>query len=168
MKIFPILGLGFVFLAGCRVGDGHVQGAAADMIDHPFPSFAFASIPGRDSVRSRHLAGSTSLVVFWATWCEPCREEVSVLKQLLKNDSSLKVIGLSVDESPAAVPLLVNRLSIPYPVGVGANTFYDSLKLESIPQSFLLDEKGILRDAFIGVVSDGALHQAIEKARQPL
>jgi cytochrome c biogenesis protein CcmG/thiol:disulfide interchange protein DsbE len=162
------LAVGVLFLAGCRVGDGHVHGAAADMIGHPFPSFAFASVPGRDSVRSRDLAGSTSLVVFWATWCEPCREEVGELKQLMRNDPSLNVVGLSVDDSPAAVPLMVNRLSIPYPVGVGANIFYDQLKLEEIPQSFLLDANGIVRDAFIGVVSDGALHQAVEKARQPL
>lgn len=168
MKILPILGFGLACLAGCRVGNGHGQGPAGDLVGKPFPGFAFASIPGRDSVRSRDLSGSVSLVVFWATWCEPCREEVGVLKTLIANDPSLKVVGLSVDDSPAAVPLLVNRLSIPYPVGTGANTFYDSLKLEEIPQSFLLDAHGIVRDAFVGVVSDGALHQAIEKARQPL
>lgn len=167
MKPFHLLALGLFFLAGCRLHDSRVRGAAGDMIGRPFPGFAFASIQGRDSVRSRDLSGSVSLVVFWATWCEPCREEAGVLKQLLKEDPTLKVVGLSVDESSAAVPLVVNRLAIPYPVGVGANTFFDRMKLEEIPQSFLLDANGIVRDAFVGAVSDAALHKAIETLRQP-
>ena len=167
MKTLPVFALGFAFLFGCRVGDGHAQGASADLIGKPFPGFAFASVPGRDSVRSRNLAGSASLVVFWATWCAPCRDEVGVLKTVLEKDPSLKVVGLSVDDSPAAVPLLVNRLSIPYPVGVGANAFYDSLKLEEIPQSFLPDAGGIVRDAFTGAVDAATLQRAIALARQP-
>jgi len=168
MKILPVLVLGILSLTGCRFGARHGERAAADMVGRPFPQVTFASLPGRDSVRIRDLAGATSLVVFWATWCEPCREEVGVLKQVLEQDSSLKIVGLSIDESPAAVPLLVNRLSIPYPVGVGANTFFDSLQLEVIPQSFLLDAKGIVRDAFAGAVDASTLRKAIEKARQPL
>ena len=167
MKLLPILGLSLLGLSGCRDGQSHARGAAVDLIGRPFPGFAFASNPGRDSVRSRDLAGSISLVVFWATWCEPCREEVPVLKDLLEKDPTLKVVGLSVDDSPAAVPLMVNRLSIPYPVGVGANTFYDGLKLEEIPQSFLLDAHGIVRDAFTGSVNVAILRQAIERAHQP-
>jgi cytochrome c biogenesis protein CcmG, thiol:disulfide interchange protein DsbE len=166
MKILPILGLGLVVLFGCRVREIQPHKAAASMIGHPFPGFAFPSIQGRDSVRSQDLAGSTSLVVFWATWCEPCRREVEVLKRLHGSDSSLKIIGLSVDESPAAVPLLVNRLSMSYPVGIGALSLFSQLGLDEIPQGFVLDSKGMVRDTF-GSSEEDQLLAAIRKARLP-
>ena len=175
-KMRTALALGFLLLSGCRIPHLHAllsrlrpKPAPQDLVGRPFPSFSFASTPGRDSVRSTDLRGTPSLVVFWATWCEPCREEVGTLEQVLKDEgpSGLKIIGLSVDDSPAAVPLLVDRLRIPYPVGIGANGFFYGLKLEEIPQIFVLDASGQVREAFTGEVDPAALRRAIAQARKP-
>ncbi|HXP90809.1 MAG TPA: TlpA disulfide reductase family protein [Fibrobacteria bacterium] len=169
MKPFAASILGILLLFGCRIPGIHLRPSPENLLNHPFPSFAFASIPGRDSVRSTDLLGSPSIVVFWATWCAPCREEVGTLERVLKEEgpSGLKIIGLSVDDSPAAVPLLVDRLQIPYPVGVGANGFFYDLKLEEIPQVYVLDGKGIVRGSFTGGAEEPALLQAIADARKP-
>jgi|SRR5664279_4697476 len=44
--------------------------------------------------------GKPLLVTFWATWCEPCRDEYPMLNQLAKEyaPQGLKVVGVSLDQ----------------------------------------------------------------------
>lgn len=44
--------------------------------------------------------GKPLLVTFWATWCEPCRDEFPMLNEVLKQYSpkGLNVVGVSLDE----------------------------------------------------------------------
>ncbi len=145
-------------LGGCHADP------ARKLVGSPFPAFALPSPGGRDSVRLSQLAGNPALVVFWATWCGPCGEEVGVLRQILSKYQShgLKIVGLSIDETAAPVPLLVERLKIPYPVATGALPLFDHMGLESLPQSYLLDKNGLVVESFTGAVPARAFEQAIE------
>jgi thiol-disulfide isomerase/thioredoxin len=44
--------------------------------------------------------GKPLLVTFWATWCEPCRDEYPMLNELAKQyaPQGLKVVGVNLDE----------------------------------------------------------------------
>jgi thiol-disulfide isomerase/thioredoxin len=44
--------------------------------------------------------GKPVLVNFWATWCEPCRDEYPMLNELAKQygPQGLKVVGVSMDD----------------------------------------------------------------------
>jgi len=44
--------------------------------------------------------GKPLLVTFWATWCEPCRDEYPMLNELAKRyaPQGLKVVGISMDD----------------------------------------------------------------------
>ena len=44
--------------------------------------------------------GKALLVNFWATWCEPCRDEYPMLNELAKEygPKGLKVVGVSMDD----------------------------------------------------------------------
>src|SRR5207237_8926426 len=44
--------------------------------------------------------GKPLLVTFWATWCEPCRDEYPMLNELAKQYASqgLKVVGVNLDD----------------------------------------------------------------------
>jgi len=48
----------------------------------------------------QQLKGKPVLVNFWATWCEPCRDEYPMLNQLAKQyaPQGLKVVGVSMDQ----------------------------------------------------------------------
>lgn len=50
------------------------------------------------------LRGQTVVINFWASWCEPCREEMPSLAQLARAHSGkLRVLAVNYKESPAAV-----------------------------------------------------------------
>jgi thiol-disulfide isomerase/thioredoxin len=47
-----------------------------------------------------HYRGEPLLVTFWATWCEPCRDEYPMLNELAKQyaPQGLRVVGVSLDD----------------------------------------------------------------------
>ena len=137
------------------------------MIGSAFPAFSYPEAMGTDSVRSASLTGHPSVVVFWATWCPGCLTEMKMLKTL-QTDTGFRGVGvalLSVDDPPAGVSLALPRLQIPYPVGVGAGPLLSSFQLDEIPQSFVLDAKGVVRTAFTGEMTREALLAAVQRAR---
>jgi thiol-disulfide isomerase/thioredoxin len=64
--------------------------------------------------------GRPLMVNFWATWCDPCRREIPLLKSLRRERSgeALEVIGIAVDFR-AAVIEYTRRIGIDYPVLIG-------------------------------------------------
>jgi thiol-disulfide isomerase/thioredoxin len=47
-----------------------------------------------------HFRGAPLLVTFWATWCEPCRDEYPMLNELAKQyaPQGLRVVGVNLDD----------------------------------------------------------------------
>jgi thiol-disulfide isomerase/thioredoxin len=80
------------------------------------------ALPGPDGVTHRlaDWKGRPMLVNFWATWCDPCRREIPLLKALRHEHSAdgLQVVGIAVD-SQDAVRQYTASYGIDYPVLVG-------------------------------------------------
>ena len=80
------------------------------------------ALPGPDGVvhRLSEWKGRPLLINFWATWCEPCRREIPLLKALRREREAdaLQVVGIAVDY-PAAVRKYAAARAIDYPVLVG-------------------------------------------------
>lgn len=83
-----------------------------------------------------------TLINVWATWCGPCREEIPALNRFVKDHGkSVRVIGVSVDESPDEVRLF--RQTMPMNYAVIMSTVVKGLpKPKVVPTSFLLNPDG--------------------------
>jgi thiol-disulfide isomerase/thioredoxin len=81
-----------------------------------------ASNRGVERINDKQIASLTQekkwvqVVNFWATWCEPCVEEIPILIRLQKNYKGVEVIGISMDEveKEAEVQGFVAKHKIPY------------------------------------------------------
>lgn len=60
--------------------------------------------------------GWVQIVNFWATWCEPCVEEIPILIRVQQKFKGVEVIGVSMDEpeNEAAVKSFIVAHKIPY------------------------------------------------------
>lgn len=103
--VLAILGLtGFLlFRPAGRVDlTPYVKGSAAKFVvfDAPksLPNTPFFDREGK-ALRFKDFEGQTLLVNFWATWCEPCKEEMPTLNTLEKElgGGNFKVIAVSID-----------------------------------------------------------------------
>ncbi len=116
--------------------------------------------------------GRVLLVNYWATWCEPCREEFPLLVRLDRTYRArgLSVVGISMDE-PESVPAIQQFLK-----SQGAqfasyrHDFHnfaaqvDSINPEwggGIPATFLYDRQGKLVRSWEGAASFEEFDQAV-------
>src|SRR5262245_49804826 len=81
------------------------------------PPLALANLGGRlhNLVDYR---GKVVLVNFWATWCEPCRQEMPSMERLRERLSGrpFAVLGVNHGESPSRVEAFVKREAIAFPI----------------------------------------------------
>lgn len=162
MKALSVLGLcGLSLLAACRKDPS--DAVSSGMVGKAAPGWSF-STPSGTAIASKDFAGKTHLVVFWATWCGPCKMEVDELKALRKQfPKDVEVVGLSVDESVGEVPRTMQEIGIDYPVAVGATPLFDSLGFDGIPKSYLVDKEGVVRAEFDGLTDRAQLAAAVAK-----
>jgi thiol-disulfide isomerase/thioredoxin len=105
--------------APADAGPGSARPAVGRAIPDELPSFILPDTSGR----ARSLTewrGRPLVVNFWATWCEPCRREIPLLKTIRREHAAngLEIVGIAVD-SARPVRDYAAREGIPYPILVG-------------------------------------------------
>jgi thiol-disulfide isomerase/thioredoxin len=83
----------------------------------PVPALSGTDLQGK-SWRLAELRGKAVLVNFWASWCEPCREELPSLDALTQFHGPEKLVVLAVNfkESPTVAMRHVKRANIGLPI----------------------------------------------------
>ena len=114
---------------------------------------------------------SILILNFWATWCEPCREEVPALIRVQAANASKKVriVGIAIDSSDK-VRQFANEYRIDYPLLVGGMEVIDlTRKLGNtaggLPYTVVIDASGKVVVKHLGRISEAQLEQAILLAR---
>ena len=103
--------------------------------------------------------GHPLMVNFWATWCDPCRREIPLLKSLRheRSGESLQIVGIAVDFKDAVVDY-TQKIGIDYPVLIGEKdgiSAIDAFGMDAVfPFTVFADTKGR-----IFTVKVGELHQ---------
>lgn len=106
------------------------------------------------------LKGKVVVLAFYATWCDPCREETPHLVSMQQRygNQGLQIIGLNVggDDDREKVPDYAREFSIQYPLGFPEDEFVDQYlgDNQSIPQVFVFDRQGRMVKRFVGYTED--------------
>lgn len=148
-------------LAGCA-HDESVHGIVR--VGEPAPAFRLHDLAGRE-VTTGSLAGTVTILNFWATWCLPCIGELPVLAEVERSGRA-RVVGLSIDEGGAdTVRPFVAAHRIPYRILLADEATADRWGAIGIPYTVVLDARGVVVEVFTGAVTPGDLDHAIREAR---
>jgi peroxiredoxin len=128
----------------------------AGLVGNPAPEFSVATVAGaHGAVSLRQLRGKVVLVDFWGTFCTPCKSSFPKLQALSAKyaGSGLQVVGISEDEPedkgkiPGFVGTYGARFAIAWDEDRSISQRYQP---ETMPSSFLIDRKGVVRFAHAG------------------
>jgi len=119
------------------------------------PSLALKDLAGRSHTLDDYR-GNVVLVNFWATWCEPCRDELASIQALQQRLAGRPFVILLVNygESRARVGEFVKRESISFPILLDPNQEAPrAWRVRVLPSSFLVAPDGRVRYSVIGEIN---------------
>jgi len=134
----------------------------------PIPAFILpAALPTKPTLNSAGLAtGQVRLVNIFASWCVPCIAEVKVLQQLKAR--GVHIDGIAVRDRSDDVANFLAERGDPYE-RIGSDTQSQvqiSLGSSGVPESFIVDGKGIIRYQHIGPITDDDVPMILAKLEQ--
>jgi thiol-disulfide isomerase/thioredoxin len=106
------------------------------------PAFVLNDLSGADVMLGAHR-GRVVLVHFFATWCEPCREELPALKRLVERAaaSPVTVLAISVGEVDARVTRFMQNIPVNFPVLRDRDrAVAKGWDVYALPTTYVLDE----------------------------
>jgi len=102
--------------------------------------------PDGSTLRLADFKGKVVFLNFWATWCEPCREEMPSMERLHQayKDRGLVVLAISLDSQGASVVKpFVKRFALTFPIGLDPKmAVRETYGVWAVPSTFLIDRNG--------------------------
>ena len=129
-----------------------------DLVGRPAPAIRGTDIDGAD-VRLDDLKDKVVLVIFWATWCNPCVEKIPILTRALElyEKDGFAILGVNLDSGPdreRLVRCFVVEFGIPWPnvlSGEGEHDIAGSYAVSEIPANLLIGRDGKVVTFDLGV-----------------
>jgi peroxiredoxin len=150
-----------VALVACGGGLGggpapEPAGDVAGLVGNPAPDFRVQPLQGARGVQSIHeLRGKVVVLDFWGTYCGPCKASFPKLQGLNAKyaSSGLHVLGISEDEpdDEAKIATFATTYGARFAIAWDKDkTIARAYKPETMPSTFVIDRKGVVRFAHVG------------------
>lgn len=137
------------------------------LIGKTIPVFTLAPIAtGKPGVSSRDFANGPRLLNVFASWCVPCTTEAPVLRELARQGAVIDAIAIR--DRPADVDAFLSRNGDPYrAIGSDpASGVQISLGSSGVPETFVVDTKGVIRYQHIGEIKPADAPLLLQKLRE--
>ena len=128
------------------------------------PDFTITADNGR-TLSLSHFGGRLLVLNFWATWCQPCIEEVPSLDRFAKEmaGSGVVVVGVSVDKDPKAYQAFLARANVSFLTardpGANISADYGTFK---VPESYIIDANGKVVQKIVGATDWAEMVDAVK------
>jgi cytochrome c biogenesis protein CcmG/thiol:disulfide interchange protein DsbE len=138
-----------VAIAALLLAGGCDRGAQPAMVGSPAPDFTIHD--GAHTVTLSHLRGKPVLLNFWATWCQPCVEELPSLIELHRQMPQLEILAVNVDHDADVYNQFLASHPLPFDLVRDPAEISDKLyHTDGFPETFVIDSRGILRRHMVG------------------
>jgi thiol-disulfide isomerase/thioredoxin len=118
------------------------------------PALALQDLDGRLH-RLEDYRGKVVLINFWATWCEPCREEMPSMNRLRASlaGQPFAVLAVNLAESETRIRRFLEQLPLDFPVLLDRDSGAGrAWRARLLPMSFLVGPDGRLRYSVVGEI----------------
>ena len=149
-------------------------------------NLSFIDLISGKRIELSDFVGNVVLIDFWATWCQPCLNQVPQLKRLLRryHENGLRLLGISCDEPEVVkhgkryvrvnnsntdlvelethVRACAETHSMEWPICVNKD-LTDQWGVKSIPTIFAIDRDGVLRSTNVAGTLNSTVEELLKK-----
>jgi len=132
------------------------------------PSFTFTTFEG-DTISLEDLEGKGVVLNYWASWCDPCRDEAELLESYWQKEQNNGIVFLGLDyldQEPAALEYLA-EYGISYPNGPDLQSqAARRYGIKGVPETFFIDPDGQIEEIIIGpITSEAQMESLLDRIR---
>jgi peroxiredoxin len=148
---------------GPRIGQSAPEFLSADS-QRPL----LADLDGKP-LRLADFAGKPLWIVFWATWCTPCQEEASDIRDAYHaHQDNLAVLAIDVQEPAEAARAFAVTNDLDYAIGLdptaAIKTLYGGW---AMPSHFFVGADGVIKDRYVGQMTAELMEQHLQAILGP-
>ena len=149
---------------GFRLHDGTYVAAEIGAIAPPLTLLR----PDYRSYTLQPAKSTVTIVNFWATWCQPCHEELRRLQELADdNPQSIRVVAINLGEGRALVSEWIRELGLTVDVLIDpTQSSAESFRVRGLPATYVLDAELRIHQILYGAVSRNQLLQSVNQIAQ--
>jgi cytochrome c biogenesis protein CcmG, thiol:disulfide interchange protein DsbE len=132
------------------------------LIGKPAPQFTLPKLQSDAQFTSKDMLGQVWIFNVWASWCTPCRAEHPLFNQLA-TQKLVPIVGLNYKDTPQAAKRWLAELGDPYVFTVADSDGRVGIDygVYGVPETFVIDKKGVIRHKHIGPVTPEAMQKKI-------
>jgi thiol-disulfide isomerase/thioredoxin len=122
----------------------------------PAPTLSVGTLDGQVTL-TNFKSSKATVVNFWATWCEPCKDEMPALQELYERRSAdgLQVVGVHLlGKRVGEINAFLEERGIDYPVRLGDTDDAERWTVGLLPTSFLIDGNGVVVRRYVGATPE--------------
>ncbi len=158
----------FILVVGYTVGnslfspDKDVTSSA--LVGQPAPDFSLYSLDGQ-VVSVADYIGKPVMINFWASWCEPCRNEMPLLDKKAQQYAAqgLTVLAVNLGESEKTVEGFRDEYDLSFPILLDNDDKVSAqYAIEPIPSTFFIDRNGFVKNVYIGELDEQSAEENIQ------
>jgi peroxiredoxin len=140
-----------------------IRDKASSLVGKPAPDLVLRDLDGKQT-RLSDSRGRVVLLVFWATWCPPCRSEMPNLAKLQREaaEGGKEEVVLVAQDSPAKVRSFLKAKKLEAKCLVDeSGAVFERFGAQYIPKAFVIGQDGTVLKFLFHKQSEDTFRQAL-------
>lgn len=127
------------------------------------PDFELENLQG-ETVKLSDYEGKKVMLNFWATWCPPCKAEMpDIQKFYTEKGDEVAILAVNIDPQ-YDVAGFAKEMRINFPILLDEEEkAVKAYQILTIPTTFFIDEKGIIRNKYLSAMPLEIMRQYIDE-----
>ncbi|MGP8009142.1 MAG: TlpA disulfide reductase family protein [Acidimicrobiales bacterium] len=136
-------------------GTGNPPAPVAALVGQRVKDFSIGGLNG-GTITAPWESGKASVLVFFASYCVPCRSEMPIIAKYLRAHSpkAVEVLGVDTIDERSSAESMVKRDGVTFPVAFDPNGVVTTgvFGFGQIPESVFVNTKGVVEKVYFGAI----------------
>lgn len=131
----------------------------------PAPEINLTAFDG-SSMNLTDQRGKVVVINFFASWCAPCQQEAAGIQQVWSDyqQQGIQFYGIAYKDAASAAQTFLDQFGVTYPCAIDPGSrIARAYGITGVPETFIINQQGLLARHFPGAVSREQLSQELEK-----
>ncbi|QDP40506.1 thiol-disulfide oxidoreductase ResA [Radiobacillus deserti] len=133
-----------------------VSGNSVVDVGDKAPNFQLKQLNGEaDSLQLNDLKGKGIMLNFWATYCEPCEDEMPYMQELYPEykEKGVEIVAVSLDANELVINKFIDHYDLTFPVLHDKGQVMDLYGIDPLPTTFFINSEGEVVEKVSGALT---------------